>query len=214
LNREKTDKKLINARFRGLMLKNHPDIGGSAYVAFKVNEAKEILMGEKQPAGGSEQTPEEEEEQVERDENGMVKEETDQEAEELDSLIEETEEATPRASQTSKPKPSPPPRKPTSASPPEPQQPQDIRKRVAAEKRRQFEEKLKEMRRAKDQELADFVAKLKKDGIKAFAVEPNETETEVHQPPQEHEVPQSTESEPSSRSTKRKAKSSKRRKGK
>lgn len=52
---ESKDGKAIIKKWRGMMLKNHPDTGGSPYVAAKINEAKEIIMGEKVAKEGSEE---------------------------------------------------------------------------------------------------------------------------------------------------------------
>ena len=42
--RETASKEIINKRFKILMKNNHPDLGGSPYLATKVNQAKTILM--------------------------------------------------------------------------------------------------------------------------------------------------------------------------
>eukprot|EP00345_Euplotes_harpa_P001866 CAMPEP_0168318886 /NCGR_PEP_ID=MMETSP0213-20121227/738_1 /TAXON_ID=151035 /ORGANISM="Euplotes harpa, Strain FSP1.4" /LENGTH=57 /DNA_ID=CAMNT_0008320023 /DNA_START=260 /DNA_END=433 /DNA_ORIENTATION=+ len=42
--RESSDEKKVLANHKKLMMINHPDVGGSAYLSAKVNEAKEILL--------------------------------------------------------------------------------------------------------------------------------------------------------------------------
>ena len=38
-------KEQINAQYKRLMKKNHPDIGGSKHIATQLNEAKKTLLG-------------------------------------------------------------------------------------------------------------------------------------------------------------------------
>lgn len=49
---------MITKKWRTMMLKNHPDTGGSPFVAAKINEAKEIVLGEKPAKEGSEEDDE------------------------------------------------------------------------------------------------------------------------------------------------------------
>ena len=39
------DTQRIQSAYKKLLLKNHPDKGGSPYLAAKVNQAKDILLG-------------------------------------------------------------------------------------------------------------------------------------------------------------------------
>jgi len=50
--RERATMDKIKEAHKRVMVANHPDAGGSHYVASKINEAKDILMG-KGKSGGS-----------------------------------------------------------------------------------------------------------------------------------------------------------------
>ena len=45
--RRVADKEKIMKRYRDVMKMNHPDMGGSLYIASKINEAKQILLRSK-----------------------------------------------------------------------------------------------------------------------------------------------------------------------
>jgi len=45
--RESAPEGKIKEAHRRIMIANHPDAGGSSFIAAKVNEAKDILMGKK-----------------------------------------------------------------------------------------------------------------------------------------------------------------------
>lgn len=49
-NRTNSDPKRIQKAYRTILLKNHPDKGGSPYLAAKVNQAKDILLGNTEAA--------------------------------------------------------------------------------------------------------------------------------------------------------------------
>jgi len=47
--RESADPKRVQERHRKMLVSNHPDMGGSAFIAMKVNEARDVLLrGSKQ----------------------------------------------------------------------------------------------------------------------------------------------------------------------
>ena len=53
LRRERSSKTEIKEAHRRIMLLNHPDRGGSPYIATKINEASECLMGGQRSSSGS-----------------------------------------------------------------------------------------------------------------------------------------------------------------
>ncbi|WOL17984.1 mitochondrial import inner membrane translocase subunit TIM14-3-like [Canna indica] len=50
--RESTPQDKVNEAYRKVMMANHPDAGGSHYLASKISEAKDVLLG-KTKGGGS-----------------------------------------------------------------------------------------------------------------------------------------------------------------
>src|SRR5690242_7720962 len=48
ITEEFPDEKVVRDAHRKLMVLNHPDAGGSTYIAIKLNEAKSILLKEKE----------------------------------------------------------------------------------------------------------------------------------------------------------------------
>lgn len=49
--RESAGEEKIKDAHRRIMIANHPDSGGSSFIAAKVNEAKDILLGKKKKGG-------------------------------------------------------------------------------------------------------------------------------------------------------------------
>jgi DnaJ family protein C protein 19 len=49
--RESAPEQKVKEAHRRIMIANHPDSGGSSYIATKVNEAKEMLLGKKKGGG-------------------------------------------------------------------------------------------------------------------------------------------------------------------
>ncbi|PRW57663.1 Mitochondrial import inner membrane translocase subunit TIM14 [Chlorella sorokiniana] len=49
--RESAPEEKVKEAHRRIMIANHPDAGGSSFIAAKVNEAKDMLLGKK--TGGS-----------------------------------------------------------------------------------------------------------------------------------------------------------------
>lgn len=45
LNRPGSNSQRVKAAHKRLLLLNHPDKGGSTYIAAKLNEAKDLLLG-------------------------------------------------------------------------------------------------------------------------------------------------------------------------
>ena len=49
--RETSAESVIKDAHRRIMIANHPDSGGSSYLATKINEAKDVLLGKKKAGG-------------------------------------------------------------------------------------------------------------------------------------------------------------------
>jgi DnaJ homolog subfamily C member 19 len=47
--RESAREQSIKDAHRRIMLANHPDSGGSSYLATKINAAKDVMLGKKKP---------------------------------------------------------------------------------------------------------------------------------------------------------------------
>ena len=52
--RESASKERVKEAHRKVLMLNHPDTGGSTYVATKINEAKDMLLGEQGTGRGGE----------------------------------------------------------------------------------------------------------------------------------------------------------------
>ena len=42
--RESAEPKRVQERHRKMLVSNHPDMGGSAFIAMKINEARDVLL--------------------------------------------------------------------------------------------------------------------------------------------------------------------------
>lgn len=49
--RESAPEEKVKEAHRRIMIANHPDAGGSSFVAAKVNEAKDMMLGKKRSGG-------------------------------------------------------------------------------------------------------------------------------------------------------------------
>jgi DnaJ homolog subfamily C member 19 len=50
--RETAPERAVKEAHRRIMIANHPDSGGSSYIATKVNEAKDMLLGKRKAGPG------------------------------------------------------------------------------------------------------------------------------------------------------------------
>lgn len=53
LNRERVTTDKVKEAHRRVMVANHPDSGGSDYLASKINEAKDVMLGKSKGEGSS-----------------------------------------------------------------------------------------------------------------------------------------------------------------
>ncbi len=51
--RESAAEERVKDAHRRIMIANHPDAGGSSYIAAKVNEAKDMMLGKSRKAGSA-----------------------------------------------------------------------------------------------------------------------------------------------------------------